>query len=160
MYGKVIRFGDRESLRQVSEVWECYSWTMSSDISRFDEVKKRSQRIALRSGQGAFEENQEARLLLAEAESLHQIKERFKRINKPGLSWLRPSAYAELYSSEEKARRACVNMAATAAFSVFDHGHQGLVLAVDFNFFGTWKIVASSVSTPVTTAICIATKRS
>ncbi|KAK8228054.1 hypothetical protein HDK77DRAFT_477037 [Phyllosticta capitalensis] len=45
MYGKVIRFGDRESLQQVADVWECYSWTVSSDISRFDQVKQRSQRI-------------------------------------------------------------------------------------------------------------------
>ncbi|KAK8207490.1 WD40-repeat-containing domain protein [Phyllosticta capitalensis] len=52
--------------------------------------------------------------------------------------------YAELCSSEEKARRAWVKMAATAAFSVFDHGHQDLVLAVDFNFFGTRMVTASS----------------
>ncbi|KAL1381715.1 hypothetical protein HDK64DRAFT_258987 [Phyllosticta capitalensis] len=99
MYSKVLRFGDRESLRQVSKVWECYSWTMSSDISCFDEVKKRSQRIALRSSQGTFEENQHARSLLAESESLRQSMSLLL-----AASNVSEEGYAELCSSEEKAR--------------------------------------------------------
>ncbi|KAK8202422.1 hypothetical protein IWZ01DRAFT_562125 [Phyllosticta capitalensis] len=161
MCGKVVRFGDRGSLRQVSEVWEYYSWTMSSDVSRFDEVKKRSQRIALRSSQGAFEENQHARSHLAEVESLRQSMSLLL-----AASNVSEEGYAELCSSEEKARCAWVKMAATAAspqsrnaseekahyawrkmaataaFSVFDHGHQDLVLAVDLSFFGTRIVTA------------------
>lgn len=53
-------------------------------------------------------------------------------------------AYQELRESEAKARQATRNMAANQAFSTFDHGHQDLVLAVDFNFFGTRMVTASS----------------
>ncbi|PSN69498.1 WD40 repeat-like protein [Corynespora cassiicola Philippines] len=41
------------------------------------------------------------------------------------------------------ARRAYQDMAA-AAFTTFAHGHQDLVLAVDFNYFGTRMVTASS----------------
>ncbi|EOD53070.1 putative nuclear pore protein [Neofusicoccum parvum UCRNP2] len=53
-------------------------------------------------------------------------------------------AYPELRASEAKARSAWRTMAASQPFSSFDHGHQDLVLAVDFNFFGTRMVTASS----------------
>lgn len=53
-------------------------------------------------------------------------------------------AYQELRESEAKARHAWRNMAATQGLQTFDHGHQDLVLAVDFNFFGTRMVTASS----------------
>jgi nucleoporin SEH1 len=42
------------------------------------------------------------------------------------------------------ARHAYVNMAAERSFQTFAHGHQDLVLAVDFNYFGTRMVTASS----------------
>ncbi|KAL6710916.1 hypothetical protein ACN47E_006791 [Coniothyrium glycines] len=42
------------------------------------------------------------------------------------------------------ARRAYANMAAERNFQTFAHGHQDLVLAVDFNYFGTRMVTASS----------------
>ncbi|KAF2141467.1 uncharacterized protein K452DRAFT_309219 [Aplosporella prunicola CBS 121167] len=53
-------------------------------------------------------------------------------------------AYLELRASEAHARRAWSTMAASAAFQPFDHAHSDLVLAVDFNFFGTRMVTASS----------------
>lgn len=53
-------------------------------------------------------------------------------------------AYQELRQSEAKARHAWRNMQANKGFDTFDHGHQDLVLAVDFNFFGTRMVTASS----------------
>lgn len=42
------------------------------------------------------------------------------------------------------ARRAYQTMAAERSFQTFSHGHQDLVLAVDFNYFGTRMVTASS----------------
>jgi nucleoporin SEH1 len=42
------------------------------------------------------------------------------------------------------AHHAYANMAAERTFSTFSHGHQDLVLAVDFNYFGTRMVTASS----------------
>lgn len=42
------------------------------------------------------------------------------------------------------ARYAYANMAAERNFQTFSHGHQDLVLAVDFNYFGTRMVTASS----------------
>ncbi|KAL1641314.1 hypothetical protein SLS58_006216 [Diplodia intermedia] len=53
-------------------------------------------------------------------------------------------AYQELRDSEAKARQATRNMSANQGFQTFDHGHQDLVLAVDFNFFGNRMVTASS----------------
>ncbi|CAA9961673.1 hypothetical protein PTMSG1_05050 [Pyrenophora teres f. maculata] len=43
-----------------------------------------------------------------------------------------------------RARRAYAAMAAERSFSTFAHGHQDLVLAVDFNYFGNRMVTASS----------------
>ncbi|KAL5115169.1 hypothetical protein ACEQ8H_006923 [Pleosporales sp. CAS-2024a] len=43
-----------------------------------------------------------------------------------------------------QARRAYAAMAAERSFQPFAHGHQDLVLAVDFNYFGTRMVTASS----------------
>ncbi|KAF2091603.1 WD40 repeat-like protein [Saccharata proteae CBS 121410] len=56
-------------------------------------------------------------------------------------------AFHELRESESKARRAwqCLSKKmGTQGFQAFNHGHQDLVLAVDFNFFGTRMVTASS----------------
>lgn len=42
------------------------------------------------------------------------------------------------------ARYAYASMAAERTFQTFSHGHQDLVLAVDFNYFGTRMVTASS----------------
>ncbi|KAI4668114.1 uncharacterized protein J4E78_001936 [Alternaria triticimaculans] len=42
------------------------------------------------------------------------------------------------------AHRAYAEMAAERSFQTFSHGHQDLVLAVDFNYFGTRMVTASS----------------
>ncbi|XP_014553078.1 hypothetical protein COCVIDRAFT_108601 [Bipolaris victoriae FI3] len=42
------------------------------------------------------------------------------------------------------ARRTYQTMAAERSFQTFSHGHQDLVLAVDFNYFGTRMVTASS----------------
>ncbi|KAF2796672.1 nucleoporin seh1 [Melanomma pulvis-pyrius CBS 109.77] len=42
------------------------------------------------------------------------------------------------------ARRAYANMTSERNFQPFSHGHQDLVLAVDFNYFGTRMVTASS----------------
>lgn len=42
------------------------------------------------------------------------------------------------------AHRAYATMAAERSFSTFAHGHQDLVLAVDFNYFGNRMVTASS----------------
>lgn len=42
------------------------------------------------------------------------------------------------------ARHAYAKMAAERTFTTFSHGHQDLVLAVDFNYFGTRMVTASS----------------
>jgi nucleoporin SEH1 len=42
------------------------------------------------------------------------------------------------------ARYAYAKMAAERSFQTFSHGHQDLVLAVDFNYFGTRMVTASS----------------
>ncbi|KAK1909509.1 hypothetical protein P3342_007680 [Pyrenophora teres f. teres] len=43
-----------------------------------------------------------------------------------------------------RARRSYAAMAAERSFSTFAHGHQDLVLAVDFNYFGNRMVTASS----------------
>jgi nucleoporin SEH1 len=43
-----------------------------------------------------------------------------------------------------QARHAYAIMAAERTFQTFSHGHQDLVLAVDFNYFGTRMVTASS----------------
>lgn len=43
-----------------------------------------------------------------------------------------------------EARHAYVKMASERNFTTFSHGHQDLVLAVDFNYFGTRMVTASS----------------
>ena len=43
-----------------------------------------------------------------------------------------------------RARHAYVKMASERNFTTFNHGHQDLVLAVDFNYFGTRMVTASS----------------
>lgn len=42
------------------------------------------------------------------------------------------------------ARHAYAKMAAERSFQTFSHGHQDVVLAVDFNYFGTRMVTASS----------------
>jgi nucleoporin SEH1 len=42
------------------------------------------------------------------------------------------------------ARHAYAKMASERNFTTFSHGHQDLVLAVDFNYFGTRMVTASS----------------
>lgn len=42
------------------------------------------------------------------------------------------------------AHRVYAKMAAAQSFQTFSHGHQDLVLAVDFNYFGTRMVTASS----------------
>jgi len=42
------------------------------------------------------------------------------------------------------ARYAYAKMAAERSFQTFSHGHQDLVLAIDFNYFGTRMVTASS----------------
>ncbi|KAF2824467.1 WD40 repeat-like protein [Ophiobolus disseminans] len=49
-----------------------------------------------------------------------------------------------LESQFVEARHAYSNMAAERSFQTFSHGHQDLVLAVDFNYFGTRMVTASS----------------
>jgi nucleoporin SEH1 len=43
-----------------------------------------------------------------------------------------------------EARHAYAKMAAERSFQTFSHGHQDLVLAIDFNYFGTRMVTASS----------------
>ncbi|KAF1995454.1 WD40 repeat-like protein [Amniculicola lignicola CBS 123094] len=59
-------------------------------------------------------------------------------------SLLDPRVGPHLASLFVQARDAYAKMAAERAFQPFAHGHQDLVLAVDFNYFGTRMVTASS----------------
>lgn len=55
-----------------------------------------------------------------------------------------PHVVHHLESAFVAARCAYQTMAAERSFQTFSHGHQDLVLAVDFNYFGTRMVTASS----------------
>ena len=57
---------------------------------------------------------------------------------------LDPRVAEHLWSHFVGARQAYATMAAERTFQTFPHGHQDLVLAVDFNYFGTRMVTASS----------------
>jgi nucleoporin SEH1 len=55
-----------------------------------------------------------------------------------------PHVASHLEENFIAARRAYTTMASERNFQTFSHGHQDLVLAVDFNYFGTRMVTASS----------------
>lgn len=61
-----------------------------------------------------------------------------------GLSAVDQRVVEHLETQFVQARHAYANMAAERSFQTFSHGHQDLVLAVDFNYFGTRMVTASS----------------
>jgi nucleoporin SEH1 len=61
-----------------------------------------------------------------------------------GLSSIDKRVVEHLETQFVQARHAYAKMAAERAFQTFSHGHQDLVLAVDFNYFGTRMVTASS----------------
>jgi nucleoporin SEH1 len=61
-----------------------------------------------------------------------------------GLSSVDNRVVEHLESQFVEARRTYAKMAAERTFQTFSHGHQDLVLAVDFNYFGTRMVTASS----------------
>jgi WD40 repeat protein len=61
-----------------------------------------------------------------------------------GLSSIDKRVVEHLEAQFVQAHRAYAKMAAERSFQTFSHGHQDLVLAVDFNYFGTRMVTASS----------------